>query len=413
MNRPTKKKKRRIRRQFSMAFLIAIVTVSALPFAYWSANRKHVDAIGVLQGLDGIELTFSRKNPSWLDRTLGNWRFDQVKRIEVDNFESPSQTYGEAVGQLRHLEEFCFADRWQAAMEPGDIDFLEPHIHTIKSLELRGCDVQPPLLSKFTCLEILEVQSPVDFATLKSPESLKSVGVRWATPKNIFMCSRLKSLHLFKATISPEFIGKELEPLESLSSLDLHDLLEEVDLDAVAKAVPQLSALRVSSGNVKNVASIEQLKQLRSLNIYAADYMPRLSKLPNLLFCQVHGDQQNLEWALDCKRLRFLHFTYGAHGFQRSPVNPPPPPDPLRIDLAFAATLPGLETLLLSNAIAEFDSIPKIGNLRFITGVTPEQHKQLKSRNKNLSDVTGQNKTEFSDYYIELLGQIEAEKRGE
>ena len=87
--------------RFRLRSLIALMGFASIVCGYFSWNAKHFAAITeLLEG--GNKVQWKRENPSWLDKKLGIYRFDAVKRVEIWDPDSDLK----ALADLHSFEEF-------------------------------------------------------------------------------------------------------------------------------------------------------------------------------------------------------------------------------------------------------------------------------------------------------------------
>jgi len=87
--------------RFGLRSLLFLMLAACLACGYYAWNNKHYAALKTLLE-NGNKVEWKRELPSWLDRKLGIYRFDSVKRIEPLHEDSDFA----AIADLHSLEEF-------------------------------------------------------------------------------------------------------------------------------------------------------------------------------------------------------------------------------------------------------------------------------------------------------------------
>ena len=265
--------------RFSLKFLLIVFTGSCVITA-WLTNRiPHCQAVEQLENI-GADITWMRDQPTWLDRQLGAWRFDRVKKVY---YCGGSQTDFSMLVDLNYLEDFSNYECLELDYSP-----LLKHADSIRGLSLDPLPKDPEcFFVNFSNLEEISIQGDFDLSKLTPLTKLKSIhcwsdadiepevlsafteleyacliGTQLKSTRSLANLKRLETLLLDGCHQLEDLEG--VEQLSSLKVLSVDDCSNIRDLSPVGQC-QNLETFTMPNGNLSQIAGLKKLKTIYSL----------------------------------------------------------------------------------------------------------------------------------------------------
>ena len=245
--------------RFSLKFLLIVFTGSCVITVAWLTNRiPHCRAVEQLENIDA-DITWMREQPTWLDRQLGAWRFDRVKKVY---YCGGGQTDFSMLADLNYLEGFCNHECLKIDYSP-----LLKHADSIRDLHLDPFPDDPEtFFADFSNLEEIGIQGNLDLSKLKHLTKLRDIRFYGRSDnqcENLSAFTELEYAHLSGTQIKSTRSLVNLKRLETLILDGCHQL---EDLERVE----QLSSLKeLSVDDCPNIRDLSPVSQCKNLEIFA------------------------------------------------------------------------------------------------------------------------------------------------
>ncbi len=163
----------RIPRRFTILSLLLLTLLVSVVLAFHISSEPHRNALRELRA-NGVTITFRRPEPTFVDKLLGDYRFDKVKKL--------SHEYSRQVDVSRWVPDLNSPDEFDASevnFTDDSLAFLQPHARTMKVLSLKQIPPNPEqFFSRFESLVELESMRHFDFNWLPNRKNWKSLSRR-------------------------------------------------------------------------------------------------------------------------------------------------------------------------------------------------------------------------------------------
>ena len=362
----------RLPKKFTILSLFLLILVVSIPLAYYVAKRDHWNALATLES-NGVVITYRRPEPSALDKWLGVYRFDSLKKVSQP-LSPPPPTFDASglIARLHNLQEY-FDSQIHCADE--SYSFLLPHAKTLKVLEIERLPPKPAeFFGNFTALEQLVSEVPIDLSWFPNSEKITELEFVTAVPTNVNSCSNLTKLTVHgiggMSPMNDDIDVKQIADLESLISLTLRDLTSLKDIGPL-KSLANLKHLDVSRTSVVDYSVVADLKGLRHLTANQNEFRiaPKFSAGSKIESIDLRSSSvRDPKCFRNLDHLRFLAFD----GFPERAIS-----------LSELGDLPALETLIILRARisnAEVGKLPGIATIIFADcEVSPQIQTDLES----------------------------------
>jgi hypothetical protein len=295
--------------RYSLAFILVLVTFVCVALSIWAANNKHWQAVRKLRDRTDVEIVFARPAPTFFDKFLGDYRFDDVYEIKGSGNQVPRVSADE-ISNLRGLKKFDGDSVMVLHAQPGDVGFLLPHQRTLESLSVTYSESAVDQIEKFIHLKELSLQSPLDVSMLGCLEVLTTLRCSHFSPQNVHHASALEVLDLRNLNDKSSVVLEDLAEISNLRAIHLYKIACPLNLEDISSNHPGLEYLSVKEVAIQSfdqIASLPRLKGLE-LNKCQVDGQPTsLKSLGQLENCYITDcDLMGWDWLAGCSGLSHL-----------------------------------------------------------------------------------------------------------
>ena len=263
----------------------------------------------MLRDRNDVEIVFARAHPTFLDKVLGDYRFDDVYEIKASGSQVPRVSADE-ISNLRGLKKFDGDSVMVLNAQPGNVGFLLPHQQTLESLSVTYSKSAVEQLEKFVHLKELSLQSPLDVSMLGCLEELTTLRCGYFSPQNVHRASALEVLDLRNLNDKSSDVLEDLAEISELRALHLNKIAGPLNLKNIASSHPGLEYLSVKDVVIQSFDQIANLPYLKGLelNQCQVDGQPTsLKSLGRLENCYITDcDLKGWDWLAGCSGLSHL-----------------------------------------------------------------------------------------------------------